>query len=780
MPARESGFISFLRTSPPMKSSMRQILNGFGWLITFAVWMFLLASESQAATQSLESSVLRLEVTASPYSYRVIEKSTGEVLVVHDSTGFTFGPEFYPVADAVNFVPGVNSLQGSLVIETAGRDKLPGGAPDKGQIAFTFLKPEVLQVQITYGNASPSDVSEEFKDQGEHYYGIWEYPFGGHIDDRGADADFLGLGNQRYVHHSSARAPFYMTSRKYGIYVESLAQAHFSIAQVGETGFSFKDSRLKYNIIYGPSYAEILNRYNAMAGPVFMPPTWAFGSIWWRDDEHDDLRDVANAQEKVIDDADRLRKLHIPAGAIWLDRPYGSGELGWGAMDFDSSFPDPPKMIRDLSDRGMKLLLWIANRCSGKMFDEGSAKGYLFSYKWPAADIRRPEVYEWWKEKLNSYVRLGIVGYKIDRGEENEMPESLENQFAVLYPKLAAEGLSAAYGNDYFTFSRNANDVARKYTAIWNGDSWSNFGGLQTSVKNGLRAGAIDFPMWGSDTGGYFAPSHADKELLARWLEFSAFSPMMEVILGPHRTVWYDYDDELVGIAQKYVALHHDLIPYTRSYLYQATQTGMPVMRSLILAYPGAERLSDMWDEYLYGADILVAPVTTAQARDREVYLPAGRWVNYNDRHTVYEGNSTISAAATLGDIPLFVREGAIIPRGDIIRLNNNWDSNWTPKLRVEIFPSRGKSSSLDYFTGNGVQKISADSSGGRVTIHFGDLGTAGTLQVYCKNVRGVRRDAKTLRQGTDYQYDPQTEALTISFTGATDLTIEGGSSLFQ
>ncbi len=100
-----------------------------------------------------------------------------------------------------------------------------------------------------------------------------------------------------------------------------------------------------------------------------MPPTWAFGSIWWRDDEHDDLREADSAQAKVLDDADHLRKLKIPAAAIWLDRPFGSGELGWGGMDFDPSFPDPAGMIRDLNDRGMKLLLWSANRCSGKMFE---------------------------------------------------------------------------------------------------------------------------------------------------------------------------------------------------------------------------------------------------------------------------------------------------------------------------------------------------------------------------------------------------------------------------
>jgi alpha-D-xyloside xylohydrolase len=759
---------------------MNKLSNCLRCIFFLGIAHISLTGDSWAAVETLESPVLRLEVASKPYSYRVIEKSTGKVLLSQDNTAFTFGEEGYPVAEASNMTKDAAGIHGNLIVETAGREKLPGGAPDRGQVTFIFLKPEVLQVQITYNNASPSEISEQFDDQGEHYYGIWEYPFGGHIDNRGADADLLGLGNTRYVHHASARAPFYMTSRNYGIYAETLAQGHYAVAQAGKTNFTFKDSKLKYDILYGPSYAEILNRYNAMAGPAFMPPDWAFSTIWWRDDEHDDLRDAHDAQEKVIDDADRLRKLHMPAGAIWLDRPYGSGELGWGGMDFDSSFPDPAKMIADLRDRGMNLLLWSANRVSGKMFEEGKAKGYLFPYKWPAADLRRPEVYDWWKEKLNAYVRLGIKGYKIDRGEEGELPDALQNEFAVLFPKLSAEGLSTANGNDYFTFSRSANDTTRKYAAIWNGDSWSNFGGLQTTVKNGLRAGAINFPMWGSDTGGYFAPAHADKDLLARWLEFSAYSPMMEVILGPKRTVWYDYDDELVGIAQKYATAHHDLIPYTRSYMYQATQTGMPIMRSLIFAYPGDERLSDMWDEYLYGADILVAPVTTAQTSERSVYLPAGHWMSYNDKRTVYAGGKSISVAAPLGTIPLFIREGAIIPRGDIVKVNNNWDADWTPKLEIEILPAHTGDSQFEYFTGRGVETILAASARDGITVQFGDLGAGGNLEIYCRNVRAVMKDGRTLNTGADYRYDPQTRRLTIPFSGATHVIIKGADGLFD
>jgi alpha-D-xyloside xylohydrolase len=742
-----------------------------------AVGFFSLCTTSWAAVEAVESSVLRLEITSSPYSFRVLEKATGEVLVSQDSTVLTIGAEPYPVSDAGNLVRSPDGVHGDLRLQLAGRNALASGVPDRAEVAFRFLNPQVLQVEISYSPAN--GISEEFNDQGEHYYGIWEYPFGGNIDNRGADQDFRGLGNERYVHHSSARAPFYLTSRKYGIYVESLASGHYAVAQAGKTSFTFRDSQLKYDIVYGPSYDDVLNRYNAMAGPAFMPPPWAFGTVWWRDDEHEDLRNASNAQEKVIADADQLRALHLPAGAIWLDRPYGSGDHGWGNMDFDNSFPNPSQMIRDLNDRGMKLLLWTANRSSAGLFQEGSAKGFLFPNPWPAADIQRPEVYSWFQDKLNAYVRLGVRGYKIDRGEEGEMPETAENMLSVLFPKLSAEGLRARYGNDYFVFSRNANDTARKYTAVWNGDSWSSFEGLQVSIKTGIRSGLINFPMWGSDTGGYFAPAGKDKDLLARWLEFSAFSPMMEVILGPKRTLWDDYDGKVVDIARQYAALHHDLIPYTRSYMYQATQTGMPIMRALILSYPNEETLTDKWDEYLYGRDLLVAPISTANTSERKVYLPDGLWMNYNDKHTVYQGKSTVAARAPLETIPLFVREGAIVPRGDIVQLNNNWDSNWTPKLHLEVFPARKQASEFDYFTGDGVQKIIVTPGPHEVAIHFGDLGVSGMVLVYCKAVRGVSRNGTSLRQVTDYTYDQQGQTLAVPFEGATTLAIKGGESLF-
>jgi alpha-D-xyloside xylohydrolase len=722
---------------------------------------------AQASVETMESAVLKLEVNLNPYSYRVIEKATGDTLVSEGRSWFTESK--YPVRNAGDVTRTSESLRANLHLE---------GTSTPAQVTFRFYAPEILQVTLAFNNGISTQISEEFSDQGEHYYGIWEMPFGGNVDNRGADHDFLGIRHAPDINYSSARAPFYATSRKYGIYVQSTGQGHYTIAQAGKTSFNFHDTQLRYYVIFGPNYADIFKRYNNLAGPSFMPPLWAFSSIWWRDDEHDDLRRAKNAQEKVLDDADHLRALHIPAGSIWLDRPYGTGEGGWGNMDFDASFPDPPKMIRDLHDRGINLLLWAANRCWNELFVEGSARHYLYFGNGSAADMKSPAAYTWFKDKLNEYVRLGVKGYKVDRGEEDELLLADENLNAILYPKMTAEGLSDAYGTDFFQFTRNVNDTARRYSAVWNGDTYSTFGGLEVSLKTALRSGAINFPMWGSDTGGYSRVP--DKELFARWLEFSAYSSMMEILIGPKRTIWDDYDDELVQIAQTYVNAHQDLIPYTRSFLYQATRSGMPVMRALIFSFPTDDSLSDLWNEYLFGSEILVAPVTVAHATDRQVYLPAGRWLNYNDKHTVYSGTMTVTVKAPLQELPLFVREGAIIPRGDIVQVDNNWDKDWKPRLRIEFFPAEKENSEFLYYTGNREEKITATRTAEGLSIQFGDLGAPGTLEVYSSNPENVLRNGQKLRRGKDYQYDAPTKKLTLSFDGVTDVKILGGRSLFE
>jgi hypothetical protein len=167
-----------------------------------------------AGAETITSPALEIQLSANPFSYRVLERSTGDVLV-SQTGGTLFTDNKYTVRDASDVRRTTTSLHAILHLE---------GTSEAAQISLTFIRPELVQVVLTFKNGVPAEIQEQFADQGEHYYGIWEMPFGGNIDNRGADHDFLGIRHQADVNYSSARAPFYVTSRKYGIYVESTAK----------------------------------------------------------------------------------------------------------------------------------------------------------------------------------------------------------------------------------------------------------------------------------------------------------------------------------------------------------------------------------------------------------------------------------------------------------------------------------------------------------------------------------------------------------------------------
>jgi alpha-D-xyloside xylohydrolase len=367
-------------------------------------------------------------------------------------------------------------------------------------------------------------------------------------------------------------------------------------------------------------------------------------------------------------------------------------------------------------------------------------------------------------------------GYKIDRGEQGEMPPALQNELGVLTAKAAYESTTEVLGADGFIFARNAYDRARKYVAVWNGDSDGDLGGMSDSLKQLLRLGGIMYAMVGSDTGGYNSPPNA--ETFARWLAFSAHSPMMEILLGPNRTIWNNYttgpggSPMLVPIARTFAQEHHDLIPYTRSAVYAATQTGMPAMRMMPFAFPNDATVADMFDEYMFGDALLVAPVVAANATSRSVYLPAGTWIDYNDKRTRHTGPATIAANAPIDVIPRYVKAGAIVPRGDILQSNNNWTPNWAPSLRVEFYPSAGVVSRFDYYTGKAVITMTGSLANNTITWQAGDVGIGGVLEVHgVDRYSSVRRNNQVLRSD-DFQYDAATQVMTIPLSGATSVQI--------
>ncbi|MET0683513.1 MAG: TIM-barrel domain-containing protein [Casimicrobiaceae bacterium] len=754
---------------------------------------------ADAVAAVLESDTLRVEVIAAPYSYSVTEKSTGMVLVNTSETQFTVGT-VRTVSQASIVAQTDTTLDATVMLS---------GTTDTAHIKWTFVTPDVVQVQLSYDNGTPTNIKEQFVDQGERNYGIWEYSYwgtGGALDNRGANnRNTLGLsGPAMGSGDPSARAPFYWTSRKYGVYADTLALGRYTIAVSGQTSFDFDAPQLTYYVIYGSTPAQILYRYNTLAGGSLMPPLWAFDPIFWRDDHHQDLaaNGVTNAQALLLRDADQLQAFQMPSGGMWIDRPVGTGTgalVGWGNMDFDTAvngFPNPAAMIANLKARNMHLNVWITNRDQNLMTTDPELHPYRFltgcsvanCTTTPGIDLREPIAFNRFKQVLqtgypsqaSSYISMGISGFKIDRGDQGDIPDALQPTHGVLIPRLAYEASFEYNGAEGFTFSRNVYDRGRKYVAVWNGDSNGNLGGMSDSLKQLLRMGSILMHMVGSDTGGY--NNAPNKDTFSRWIAFSAHSPMMEVLLGPNRTPWNPpfttvaanlVPPLLTSTFTKWTQEHHDLIPYTRSLVYHATQYGMPVMRMLPLVYPDDPTVADMFNEYLYGDALLVAPIFTANATSRSVYLPAGNWIDYNDKVTHFTGPSTITAAAPLDVIPRYVKAGSIIPRGDIIKSNNNWTPNWAPKLHIEYFPEQGITGIFDYYTGTGIVPMRGARTATMVTLKFNNPGIDGTVEVY--NIPGftsVLRNGQALTNGTEFQYDAATQKLTIPYTGATALIV--------
>jgi alpha-glucosidase (family GH31 glycosyl hydrolase) len=724
----------------------------------------------------LQSDRLELHMqTAEGLGWHVIDRKTGKTLLRQAETELA--------GAKVTGVAGLDRAEDKL---TARLDLAGGG---KARASFRFDRPDVLTVSLAVQADRDVRIAESFVDPGLRYYGVWEAPYGQTVlDNAGLARSFDGHDvTEDHVYAANARAPFYFTNGGFGVYVQTLAIGEFSLARDKRTGFAFAGDELTYHVIAG-NPAEILKTYNQLAGPSFRPPDWAHGVIWWRDDHKriPHYTQAENAQQLVLADARLLRRLRLPATACWIDRPFTTGDWGWGGKAFDPAFPDPDQMVRDLDAMGMKMLVWIANRAAADLRD-GARDEWMHAGGTCGLDVRNPQAYAYFNNYLDGLLQkatladgtTGIAGYKIDRGGEGGLPRSAQNELVVRFNKLAYEGLARRRGDDQFIFARSVNDTSRRYVGHWNGDPRATWLGLETTVVNGIRCGLINMPIWCSDTGGYkHTPS---KELFLRWMGFTAYCPVMQIKFDLGRDGWfYQGDKKIIAATRKLTKEHHELIPYSRSLVDQSIRTGLPPIRAMLLAFPDDEQVADMGDQYMFGPSLLVAPVLEAGAGKREVYLPAGEWIDANDPARRHTGPKRIEVRAPLDTVPLLARAGAVVPRGDIVRGNDNWTDNWAPRLDVHVYaPSPSKAESrFVYWTGKQTRPIHVRRDGKGLSITFEKLGEPGQLVVFvdkataeqlAKGILAVRMDGRALDAS---RYTLSETRLTVDHDGSAHLEI--------
>ena len=383
-----------------------------------------------------------------------------------------------------------------------------------------------------------------------------------------------------------------------------------------------------------------------------------------------------------------------------------------GEWKFDPEYwPDPDAMVRELKEMGIELMvsIWPTVDYESENFKEMKENGYLINTErgFPVGlrcftdtlhfDATNPEArsYVWNKVKQNYYDK-GIKVFWLDEAEPEYSFYDFDHyryhlgpnvQIGNIYPRCYAqtfyEGMEAEGQQNIVNLLRCAWAGSQKYGAlVWSGDIHSSFESLRNQFAAGLNMGIAGIPWWTTDIGGFHGGNPSDpafREVLVRWFEYGAFCPVMRLhgdrephkapmsdvrggrcASGADNEVW-SYGDEAYEICKKYMFLRERMRPYTEQLMREAHEKGSPVIRPLFYGFPEDKKAWEVEDQYLYGADILVAPILYAEQRERRVYLPEG--VNWTEVWTGkgYEGGQTITVDAPIDQIPLFVKDSALL-----------------------------------------------------------------------------------------------------------------------
>jgi alpha-glucosidase (family GH31 glycosyl hydrolase) len=465
------------------------------------------------------------------------------------------------------------------------------------------------------------------------------------------------------------------------------------------------------------SPAELLGGFQKLTGPCALPPEWAFGP-WisangWNT-QQEALEQVRRMkQEKipatvmVLEAWSDETTFYIFNGAHYQPKLGGVFHYSNFSFDPDGPWPDPKRMTEILRENGLHLVLWqipalknaAENSSEQLQLDEREAveNGYCVKnadgtpYRIPerwfsgslVPDFTNPKASEWWLEKRRYLVKeLHVEGFKTDGGEFIYDPDTrffngktgaeMRNPYPAAYSAAYYRFLQAA-GHGGITFSRAGYAGAQKSPLHWAGDQISTFGEMRSQLRAGLSVGLSGVPFWGFDLAG-FAGDLPDTELYLRGAEMAAFSPVMQFHSEPRsgqfgdnrrrsfindRSPWnmakVNDAPEIISVYRDYANLRMKLLPYIWKEAQNCAATGRPLLCHLVYDYPGDENVLNLEDEYLFGRELLVAPVLEEGARKRRVYLPAGEWRDYwtGDELT---GGRIVEVPCPIDRIPVFRR----------------------------------------------------------------------------------------------------------------------------
>lgn len=512
----------------------------------------------------------------------------------------------------------------------------------------------------------------------EHLFGIGEKFTD--FDKRGQTINaWTTQPNGSETEESYKNVPFYLSSRGYGLLVDTTNRVEFDLGDTSTVSgqISVSDDTFSFVFFGGPEFSEILREYTALTGRPNRPPKWSFG-LWMSKYGYE-------TREELEAVTDRIREEEIPCDVVHLD-PYWMQEQHECDFVWDTeNFPDPEGMIEKLHADGFHLCLWenpyvaVGTDAFEETLDEGYLVGdrtgdpYILdrlsisTHRSGIIDFTNPEAVEWYKDQHKRLLDMGVDAFKTDFGEylprdavhaNGKTGDAMRNVYPHLYQKAVYESMVEKRGEDgALLWARSGWIGSQKFPVHWPGDPRTTFESMGAVMRGGLSLMLSGYAFWSHDMGGF--KGTPSQELYVRDAQFGLLTSHARFHGTTPREPW-EFGDEALRIVKKFAELRYSLLPYIYTYAEHASRTGLPVMRPLLLEYQDDPAVYDLATQYLLGEDLLVSPVFNDRGTTT-VYLPDDEWIDWwtGERH---EGQQTLRQEVPLDEVPLFQRAGSIVP----------------------------------------------------------------------------------------------------------------------
>jgi alpha-D-xyloside xylohydrolase len=539
-------------------------------------------------------------------------------------------------------------------------------------------------------------IEQRFKAyEGEKIYGLGQHQHG-LLDQKGSVIDLFQINTEVCI-------PFLLSNRGYGFLWHNPAVGRVELGATQTRWVAESSQQIDYWITLADTPAEILSNYADATGHAPLLPEWAAG--FWQ------CKLRYRTQEELLQVARQYKQRGLPLDVIVVDYFHWSAQGDW---QFDPEcWPDPPAMMRELEDMGIKVMvsIWPTVNPLSKNYPEMRKQGLLVrsesgipaqmdfvdvgqdgptfvAYYDPTNPAARQFI---WEQVRKGYHQHGVKVWWLDACEPEIFPRHPENLryhlgngLAVtnIYPLLHArafyEGMQTEGESEIISLCRSAWAGSQRYgAALWSGDVQSSFEEFRAQITAGLNAAISGIPWWTTDIGGFFNGDIHDplfQELIVRWFQYGLFCPLFRLHgnrlpgngsgaswSGGPNEIW-SFGEEAYEIIKELLFLRERLKPYIMEQMKGAHENGTPPMRPLFFDFPEDPQTWDIDDQFMFGPDYLVAPVLEYGARSRKVYLPAG--ITWRDawRGEVHQGNQWLNVAAPLEQIPVFLRAYAELP----------------------------------------------------------------------------------------------------------------------